>query len=87
MNLFIARFSRILGVVTTCDGCDCDVTLSGRRYRCLNCPDIDLCSNCYMCEYKCSEMKHIAFLVGLLLPVGVEDSHVKGAGISSEDLK
>ena len=50
MHLFVARFSDILDVVITCDGCD--ITLSGRRYRCLNCMDVDLCNNCYMCKYK-----------------------------------
>lgn len=50
MHLFVARFSDILDVVITCDGCD--TTLSGRRYRCLNCPDVDLCNNCYYGNYK-----------------------------------
>ena len=49
MHLFVARFSDILDVQITCDGCD--ITLSGRRYRCLNCLDVDLCNTCYMCEY------------------------------------
>lgn len=50
MHLFVARFSDILDVVITCDGCD--TTLSGRRYRCLNCPDVDLCNNCYYAGVK-----------------------------------
>lgn len=50
MHLFVARFSDILDVVITCDGCD--VTLSGRRFRCLNCLDVDLCNNCYMSGVK-----------------------------------
>ena len=49
MHLFVARFSDTLDVVITCDGCD--VTLPGRRYRCLNCPDMDLCSACYLGKY------------------------------------
>lgn len=50
MHLFVARFSDILDVVITCDGCD--TSLSGRRYRCLNCPDVDLCNNCHHGKYK-----------------------------------
>ncbi|XP_073246845.1 zinc finger ZZ-type and EF-hand domain-containing protein 1-like isoform X1 [Porites lutea] len=50
MHLFVARFSDSLDVVITCDGCD--VTLTGRRYRCLNCMDVDLCNNCYMTGVK-----------------------------------
>ncbi|XP_068674922.1 zinc finger ZZ-type and EF-hand domain-containing protein 1-like [Montipora foliosa] len=50
MHLFVARFSDILDVVITCDGCD--ITLSGRRYRCLDCLDVDLCNNCYTTGVK-----------------------------------
>ncbi|XP_027043421.1 zinc finger ZZ-type and EF-hand domain-containing protein 1-like isoform X1 [Pocillopora damicornis] len=50
MHLFVARFSDILDVSITCDGCD--VTLSGRRYRCLNCMDVDLCNTCYLSGVK-----------------------------------
>ncbi|XP_048575305.1 zinc finger ZZ-type and EF-hand domain-containing protein 1 isoform X2 [Nematostella vectensis] len=46
MHLFVAQFSDTLDVVITCDGCDC--RLPGRRYRCLVCPDVDLCSACYL---------------------------------------
>ncbi|XP_020615974.1 zinc finger ZZ-type and EF-hand domain-containing protein 1-like isoform X2 [Orbicella faveolata] len=45
MHLFVARFSDILDVSITCNGCD--VSLSGRRYRCLDCLDVDLCNSCY----------------------------------------
>ncbi|XP_065066167.1 zinc finger ZZ-type and EF-hand domain-containing protein 1-like isoform X1 [Rhopilema esculentum] len=45
INLFIARFSEHLNVQITCDGCG--EKLSGRRYRCLNCMDMDLCAKCY----------------------------------------
>ena len=50
MHLFVARFSDILTVSITCNGCD--VTLSGRRYRCLDCLDVDLCNDCYTSEYE-----------------------------------
>ncbi|XP_031567894.1 zinc finger ZZ-type and EF-hand domain-containing protein 1-like [Actinia tenebrosa] len=46
MHLFVAEFSDCLDVTITCDGCSC--TLPGRRFRCLNCPDVDLCSACYL---------------------------------------
>ncbi|XP_022784131.1 zinc finger ZZ-type and EF-hand domain-containing protein 1-like [Stylophora pistillata] len=76
MHLFVARFSDILDVSITCDGCD--ITLSGRRYRCLNCMDVDLCNTCYLSgvkpeghtdshdvidmRYKCDECQ--SFIVG-----------------------
>ena len=46
INLFIAKYAEHLEVHITCDGC-CD-RLSGRRYRCLNCEDMDLCGKCYL---------------------------------------
>ncbi|GFS06647.1 zinc finger ZZ-type and EF-hand domain-containing protein 1-like, partial [Elysia marginata] len=43
---FIARFSDVLDVEITCDGCR--TTLPGRRYRCLQCVDMDLCTACFI---------------------------------------
>ena len=44
-QMFVAKFCDILDVEITCDGCA--VTLPGRRYRCLQCEDMDLCATCY----------------------------------------
>ncbi|KAK7482310.1 hypothetical protein BaRGS_00026438, partial [Batillaria attramentaria] len=38
-------FCDLLDVEITCDGCG--VTLPGRRYRCIQCVDMDLCTTCY----------------------------------------
>jgi len=43
--MFVARFCDLLDVEVSCDGCG--VTLPGRRYRCLQCVDMDLCATCY----------------------------------------
>lgn len=43
--MFVARFSDVLDVEISCDGCG--VTLPGRRYRCLQCMDMDLCNSCF----------------------------------------
>ena len=53
INLFIARYSADLEVVITCDGCT--ENIKGRRYRCLNCVDMDLCSACYNSTVKPNE--------------------------------
>ncbi|XP_052765956.1 zinc finger ZZ-type and EF-hand domain-containing protein 1-like isoform X1 [Mya arenaria] len=45
VQMFIARFCDLLEVEVNCDGCN--VTLPGRRYRCLQCVDMDLCATCY----------------------------------------
>ncbi|KAK7112606.1 zinc finger ZZ-type and EF-hand domain-containing protein 1-like isoform X2 [Littorina saxatilis] len=45
IQMFVARFCDLLDVEITCDGCG--VTLPGRRYRCLHCVDMDLCTTCY----------------------------------------
>lgn len=50
INLFIARYSADLDVVITCDGCQ--EQIQGRRHRCLNCIDMDLCSKCYNSSAK-----------------------------------
>ncbi|KAK3091739.1 hypothetical protein FSP39_022268 [Pinctada imbricata] len=46
VQMFVARFCDLLDVEVSCDGCD--VTLPGRRYRCLQCEDMDLCATCYV---------------------------------------
>jgi hypothetical protein len=43
--MFVARFCDLLDVEISCDGCG--VTLPGRRYRCLQCSDMDLCATCF----------------------------------------
>jgi len=43
--MFIAQYSYILKVSIVCDGCS--VKVPGRRYRCLNCTDMDLCPSCF----------------------------------------
>ncbi|XP_064626439.1 zinc finger ZZ-type and EF-hand domain-containing protein 1-like isoform X2 [Lineus longissimus] len=45
LHMFIARFCDLIDVEIGCDGCH--VTLPGRRYRCLQCPDVDLCATCF----------------------------------------
>ncbi|XP_041364980.1 zinc finger ZZ-type and EF-hand domain-containing protein 1-like [Gigantopelta aegis] len=45
LQMFVGRFCDLLDVEISCDGCG--VTLPGRRYRCLNCMDMDLCTTCY----------------------------------------
>lgn len=45
VQMFVARFCDLLDVEVSCDGCS--VTLPGRRYRCLQCVDMDLCATCY----------------------------------------
>ncbi|PVD39043.1 hypothetical protein C0Q70_01670 [Pomacea canaliculata] len=45
IQMFIARFSDLLDVEITCDGCG--NTLPGRRYRCVQCVDLDLCTTCF----------------------------------------
>ncbi|CAL1538237.1 unnamed protein product [Lymnaea stagnalis] len=45
VKMFVARFSDVLDVEISCDGCG--VTLPGRRYRCLQCMDMDLCTSCF----------------------------------------
>ena len=44
-QMFVAKFCDLLDVEISCDGCS--VTLPGRRYRCLQCEDMDLCATCY----------------------------------------
>ncbi|XP_076459760.1 zinc finger ZZ-type and EF-hand domain-containing protein 1-like isoform X2 [Babylonia areolata] len=45
IQMFVARFCDLLDVEISCDGCG--VTLPGRRYRCYQCVDMDLCTTCY----------------------------------------
>ena len=53
IHLFVARYSHYFKVGTTCDGCLENIT--GRRYKCLHCIDMDLCTNCYSNGRKPSE--------------------------------
>lgn len=43
--MFIARHCDLLDVEIYCDGCS--QTMPGRRYRCLECIDMDLCVTCF----------------------------------------
>ncbi|XP_050394804.1 zinc finger ZZ-type and EF-hand domain-containing protein 1 [Patella vulgata] len=45
IQMFVARFCDLLDVEINCDGCG--NTLPGRRYRCLQCVDMDLCTTCF----------------------------------------
>ena len=45
VQMFVAQFCDLLEVEISCDGCG--ATLPGRRYRCLLCQDMDLCTTCY----------------------------------------
>ena len=44
-QMFISKYSDLLEVEISCDGCG--IPLPARRYRCLQCEDVDLCSNCF----------------------------------------
>ncbi|KAF6029661.1 hypothetical protein EB796_011992 [Bugula neritina] len=45
VQMFIARHCDLLDVEIFCDGCT--QTLPGKRYRCLQCTDMDLCVTCF----------------------------------------
>ena len=51
--LFKARYSSSLKLVFKCDGCSKNI--EGRWYRCLQCIDFDLCTNCYKSVKTTSE--------------------------------
>ena len=46
MHMFIARYSELLHVDISCDGCD--EIAPWHRYRCLQCSDMDLCTTCFL---------------------------------------
>lgn len=46
MGLFLARYSLRFGVRIACNGCTKHI--DRHRYRCLDCFDVSLCSNCYI---------------------------------------
>ncbi|XP_068939360.1 zinc finger ZZ-type and EF-hand domain-containing protein 1 isoform X2 [Petaurus breviceps papuanus] len=46
MHMFIARYCDLLNVDISCDGCD--EIAPWRRYRCLQCHDMDLCKTCFL---------------------------------------
>ncbi|XP_039110431.1 zinc finger ZZ-type and EF-hand domain-containing protein 1 isoform X2 [Hyaena hyaena] len=46
MHMFIARYSDLLHVDISCDGCD--EIAPWHRYRCLQCSDMDLCTTCFL---------------------------------------
>ena len=46
---FVFRYSRILNVAVTCNGCK--ETINNEHFRCLSCVDADLCNKCiHNCE-------------------------------------
>ena len=51
--LFKARYSSRLKLKFTCDGCS--KKIGGSWYRCLNCIDVNLCTNCYNSGKKPSD--------------------------------
>ena len=44
-NLFLSRYSIQLGLNSLCRGCSANI--KGRKYRCLDCRDMELCEDCY----------------------------------------
>ncbi|XP_066433062.1 zinc finger ZZ-type and EF-hand domain-containing protein 1 isoform X2 [Eleutherodactylus coqui] len=58
MHMFIARYCDLLNIEISCDGCD--KIAPWRRYRCLQCNDMDLCKTCFL---------------GGVKPEGHEDNH------------
>ncbi|XP_067393968.1 zinc finger ZZ-type and EF-hand domain-containing protein 1 isoform X3 [Emydura macquarii macquarii] len=46
MHMFVARYSDLLNVDISCDGCD--EIAPWHRYRCLQCNDMDLCRTCFL---------------------------------------
>jgi len=43
--MFVAKYCDLLQVETVCNGCG--NSLPATRYRCLQCVDTDLCSDCF----------------------------------------
>ena len=56
LNLFVARFQDQISKDHRCNGCGVNISdgtyPSDRKYHCLNCIDVDFCSDCYMSEYS-----------------------------------
>ncbi|XP_051891309.1 LOW QUALITY PROTEIN: zinc finger ZZ-type and EF-hand domain-containing protein 1 [Pristis pectinata] len=46
MHMFVARYCDLLNVEISCDGCH--KIAPWHRYRCLQCPDMDLCKTCFL---------------------------------------
>jgi len=61
----------------TCDGCEGDIR--GVRYKCMNCPDYDLCGNCKTAgmhsEHEMFVIEHALPMVSFF-PVIVDISHL-----------
>ena len=51
MHLFLVRFTTILWVPVTCSGCGKSWRLGDKHYCCLDCPNVNLCEDCFYCEY------------------------------------
>ena len=63
-QMFISKFSDLLEVEISCDGCG--TPLPARRYRCLQCEDVDLCSNCFTSGVNPSSVSNSVGKVNLL---------------------
>ena len=63
MGLFLARYSKRLGLVVACNSCN--RSINEHQYRCLNCLDVDLCSTCYSTGKITSEHRICHTVLGL----------------------
>ena len=78
VQMFVARYCDLLDVEISCDGCG--NTLPGRRYRCLQCKDMDLCSTCFagavsfkvhMHFYECQICYHLHLCINFTVFLSV----------------
>ena len=51
-HLFLVRFSNMLGMSLNCTGCGITWDKGKDFWGCLNCPNVNLCGSCNLCEYS-----------------------------------